>query len=618
MNHDVVHSSGFDDDPARGVGAGDGVEGASSVRLGTPQQSELRERLRRAGIVLLTCDAGGRITARQAKGQDWLTDVLCGSVLFRSMLSNAVRQWDSQEEPELVEASPGLWLVPTPIMNRRRRSGFTVAVIVSEPFPGTEELAAMCQAARMDQALCRTKLAELPPASRADVSRLALMIKWVCGDQLSLDQRQGELDSIGRELAESYEEMNLLYTIIQSMTVQERPERFVAIACQELLKVLSYGWIGAQFGRGDDLKSLAGRLIVAGDCGVPAAELRRATQRLLEEIGQRTVESGLIENGILSSNVGSLAAQSLVLKRQSKLGELLSPRSSALVQPLASDGEIIGFLIAGNKTTGDGAVTSMDQKLLEATASHLAIFLENAALYDDLNAMFMGTLEALTASIDAKDRYTCGHSRRVALLTQQLARAIGLDEHTVSRCHIAGLVHDVGKIGVPEAVLLKPGKLTSDEYEWIRRHPEIGYRILKDIPQLTDILPGVLHHHERWDGRGYPHGLAGEAIPLLARVIALADSFDAMSSTRTYRSAMSRVQVLDEIVACTGSQYDPHLASVFVKLDFSEFDHLVKSQHASEGGTADAAFWPRGDGALETSAKLKTGRSPSPGRKEAA
>src|SRR4029453_15242706 len=158
--------------------------------------------------------------------------------------------------------------------------------------------------------------------------------------------------------------------------------------------------------------------------------------------------------------------------------------ATVIAHPVTSDGEVLGVLIAGEKQGPDTTASSRAPKLLGATGVHLAIFLENASLYDDLNAMFLGTLEALTASIDAKDRYTCGHSRRVAHLTQQLAEAIGLDEHTVSRCHIAGLVHDVGKIGVPEAVLLKPGKLTADEYGWIRKHPEMGYRILKDIPQL--------------------------------------------------------------------------------------------------------------------------------------
>jgi HD-GYP domain-containing protein (c-di-GMP phosphodiesterase class II) len=140
---------------------------------------------------------------------------------------------------------------------------------------------------------------------------------------------------------------------------------------------------------------------------------------------------------------------------------------------------------------------------------------------------------------------------------------------------------------VPEHVLLKPGKLTDEEFDWIRRHPEMGHRILKDIPQLNDILPGVLYHHERWDGKGYPQGLQGDGIPLVARLIGLADSFDAMSSTRTYRSALSRSQVLKEIENCSGSQFDPHLALTFLSLDFSEYDRMAH-EHLSGNLAADA------------------------------
>ena len=135
---------------------------------------------------------------------------------------------------------------------------------------------------------------------------------------------------------------------------------------------------------------------------------------------------------------------------------------------------------------------------------------------------------------------------------------------------------------MPEAVLVKPGKLDAQEFAWIRKHPEIGYRILKDIPQLDDILPGVLYHHERWDGKGYPQGLAGESIPLVARLIGLADSFDAMSSNRTYRSALSRAQVLGEIEKCAGSQFDAELARAFLKLNFTTYDKMSAEHQASE------------------------------------
>ena len=131
---------------------------------------------------------------------------------------------------------------------------------------------------------------------------------------------------------------------------------------------------------------------------------------------------------------------------------------TAIAQPIVREGRIIGLLIAADKEGPDPDASSVDIKLVTAAASHIEIFLENAGLYEDLNAMFLGTLESLTASIDAKDKYTCGHSRRVAMLTRQLAAASGCDANTLHRMHIAGLVHDVGKIGVPERVLVKPGK----------------------------------------------------------------------------------------------------------------------------------------------------------------
>ena len=217
------------------------------------------------------------------------------------------------------------------------------------------------------------------------------------------------------------------------------------------------------------------------------------------------------------------------------------------------------------------------------------MLLDNAALYDEQRAMFLGTLRALTASIDAKDRYTRGHSERVAMLTRRLARASGLDDAAIQRFHIAGLVHDIGKIGVPEAVLRKAGRLTDEEFAAIRAHPQIGHTILSGIPRLDDILPGVLHHHERWDGRGYPHRLAGESIPLVARMIALADAFDAMSSTRTYRPAMPRASVLAEISRGAGAQFDPLLAQRFLTLDLTEYDAMVHRHETMESAPSAPA-----------------------------
>ncbi len=183
-----------------------------------------------------------------------------------------------------------------------------------------------------------------------------------------------------------------------------------------------------------------------------------------------------------------------------------------------------------------------------------------AAQLDDAN---LATVEALAAMVDAKDAYTRGHSGRVAAYATAIAVALGLSEGDVARIHQAGVLHDVGKIGVPDAILLKPAGLTTEEFAVIKEHPVIGERILRGLPFLQEILPAVRHHHERWDGRGYPDGLAGDAIPPDAAILAVADSFDAMTSSRTYRMALPASEAIRRVREGAGAQYDPRLVAAF-------------------------------------------------------
>jgi HD-GYP domain-containing protein (c-di-GMP phosphodiesterase class II) len=196
-------------------------------------------------------------------------------------------------------------------------------------------------------------------------------------------------------------------------------------------------------------------------------------------------------------------------------------------------------------------------------------------LYDDVRGLMMGLLHSLVSAVDAKDAYTCGHSERVALLSRLLAQEANFGDTFVDRVYMAGLLHDVGKIGVPETVLQKTGKLSPEEFEQIKKHPEIGARILGDIKQLADILPGVLHHHERFDGKGYPHGLAGQNIPLMGRIICVADCFDAMTSSRTYRKAMPLEVAMTELRRCAGTQFDPDLTDAFLRVGVDRFRELM-------------------------------------------
>jgi HD-GYP domain-containing protein (c-di-GMP phosphodiesterase class II) len=233
--------------------------------------------------------------------------------------------------------------------------------------------------------------------------------------------------------------------------------------------------------------------------------------------------------------------------------------------PLVVEKKHVGMFLGLNKAGKD--FDSFDVGLMNAVANQTSVFLENSRMYAQLRDLLMGVLHSLTDSIDAKDPYTCGHSRRVAKISRRLAQARGLPPERVQHIYLAGLLHDVGKIGVPEAVLLKEGRLTDEEYESIKQHPGIGAKILRRIPHLTPIVSGVLTHHERPDGTGYPDGLTHSQIPIEGLIIGLSDCWDAMTTHRTYRRALGLEEARSELRRCAGTQFDATLVEIFLSWD---------------------------------------------------
>lgn len=175
-----------------------------------------------------------------------------------------------------------------------------------------------------------------------------------------------------------------------------------------------------------------------------------------------------------------------------------------------------------------------------------------------------GMLESLVAAVDNKDSYTAEHSAEVTHYAMTIAEALGLSEKSLRIVRVAGLLHDVGKIGIPGSILRKPGRLTPDEAEIMKRHPQLGGLLIQEIPDCKEIRAAVVSHHERWDGTGYPHGLAGEAIPLIARIMAVADALSAMTSDRPYRAGLSMAEAIDELRSGAGAQFDPALVELLL------------------------------------------------------
>ena len=183
-----------------------------------------------------------------------------------------------------------------------------------------------------------------------------------------------------------------------------------------------------------------------------------------------------------------------------------------------------------------------------------------------INKLNLQTIQSLALAVEAKDPYTKGHSERVGEISEHLATMLGLSAADAERVRIAGILHDIGKIGVSESLLLKSSDLDSCEFESIKRHPIEGQNILRPLNFLNDILPAVYHHHERYDGNGYPDGLAGEDIPYWARIVHVADAYDAMTSDRPYRAAHSKSQAISEISRCAGTQLDPEISNSMLKI----------------------------------------------------
>ena len=228
--------------------------------------------------------------------------------------------------------------------------------------------------------------------------------------------------------------------------------------------------------------------------------------------------------------------------------------------PVAAKGKESGVLLLANKRSGD--FNEQDTKLLLSIGQHAGIALENVRLHHELNEAYASTIAVLADAIEAKDAYTRGHCESVMRLAVEVARRLDLKGEKLDEVRYSALLHDIGKIGVPDGILLKPGKLMAEEFLIIQKHPAIGRDLVSRVPTLMRLTDAILHHHEKWDGSGYPDGLSGEGIPLAARIVGAVDAFDAMTTPRPYRDMVSHQAAVAELKRCAGTQFDPQIVDL--------------------------------------------------------
>lgn len=377
----------------------------------------------------------------------------------------------------------------------------------------------------------------------------------------SVSKASQQFEIVSTELTQTYEELMLFYKMSTNMKVTQSDASYLQMACDEITKSVNVEGI-----------AIFSEKKVDGD----------KTLTL-------TAGSGVV---VIDHNLADIL--------QTQLGEELRHGHPALLDscldgpfkydwpdrvkniiavPLQGNDRMIGLMI-GTNIVDKADFDSLDVKLFNSVAHQCAVFIENGRLFKDLKELFIGSLKALTNSIDAKDQYTRGHSDRVAFISRWIAERYSadhdLDEEQIHEIYLAGLLHDIGKIGINEAVLRKKGSLSDDDRREITAHPRIGASILGDIKQMRGLIPGVLYHHERMDGCGYPEGLSGDDIPVIGRIIGLADAFDAMTSKRTYREAMSIKRAAGEIRKCLGSQFDEEIGRIFIESDLAKLWRIIQ------------------------------------------
>jgi hypothetical protein len=461
----------------------------------------------------------------------------------RSVLCQAVAR---RRRAEFIEEVHPLLLLAIPVPVARDTQLIGVAAFTSRPLTSDEDFEHAAALLQCTPAAARQWAVSQTPVAPQTLERLAeLVIQNLEADQ-RIESLESEVEKLSMHVGSTYEEISLIYRLTQNLRISSKATDLGRLALEWLVETMPFEGMAIQFLPRRDGKrtpdTAEADLLSYGNCPLD----NEAFGKLVSQLDLHLTLRPIVINRSATAN---------------RDWEFPEVRQLILV-PIGEGDHLFGFLAAFNRR-GGGEFGTTEADLLASVAAILGIHSGNAELYRQQAELLEGIVRALTSAIDAKDPYTCGHSDRVARVSVRLAQQMGCSPKVVETLYLSGLLHDVGKIGIDDQVLRKPGKLTPAEFEHIKTHARIGHNILVDLKQLGQVLPVVLHHHESWDGSGYPDGLAGDEIPELARIVAVADAFDAMGSDRPYRQGMPD-EKLDEVIrAGAGRQWDPRVVEAF-------------------------------------------------------
>jgi len=499
---------------------------------------------------------------RETFGIDFdLVDGTSGELVHRSV-EQPSSDWELKAElckevsrrcrPEVIGDEDPFAVLAIPLARPGKGPSVAVATFVTRTIVPGEEFARSSFALGMDPQDAAVWAAGQTPWAAEILVRVGDLVVDRMAAEARIKKLERESDNISAHLATTYEEISILYRLTQNLRISESDEDLGRLALEWMHEVVP-------------ARGLAIYLLpVVEESAESSPQNARAKPALLRH-GECPLDEAQFGQLIDCLDLTSENKPRVVNRPEAECGDWLFPDIHQMIAvPLAEGDNLFGWLAVFNHVSGE-VFTTVETGLLSSVAAILGIHGGNLELYRQQAELFAEIVQVLTSAIDAKDPYTCGHSDRVARISVRLAQEMGCDAETVNSIYLSGLLHDIGKIGIDDSVLRKPGSLTEAEYEHIKEHVLIGHKILMDVRSLDDVLPVVLHHHENWDGFGYPEQLPGEEIPLPARIVAVADAFDAMASKRPYRDIMPSEKIVEIFKSGSGKQWDPTVVEAFFR-----------------------------------------------------
>lgn len=489
-----------------------------------------------AGLPMMCVDA----TTSVVMGKSHVDMLPCLTVEIQQRLADVT-------EVETIETSCGLLYFLLPLAEVGERQTVAVGYLIRNK----QELPPELTLAAAEEGWSQQRLEEWISQHEALEPRHLQTLLELTVARVESEQRESglqlEIEQTADQIEQTYEEISLLHSLTRNLQISRSPVELAELCLNRLQPLIrSEGlviWLEAKHGRSN--------FLVQGEIPFDRLGMARLVARFEDHVWSRPLVKNNIEATLLGADFPGL--------------------KSLLMVPIAEGSHRSGWILSCN-LEADRQYGTVEASLLNSVATILGTHMRNIYLYQQHHELMLSFVRSLVSTLDAKDPYTRGHSERVALIARRLGAELNLPEEDLHDIYLSGLLHDIGKIGVDDRILQKPGNLSDDEFRKIQEHPMIGYSILRGLKNLQKILPGVRSHHENYNGKGYPDGLKGDEIPLMARILAVADAYDAMCSDRPYRSGMDVEQVEAIFRRGAGDQWDARIIETYfaVRDDISQ------------------------------------------------